>query len=163
MDHPSHNQTPNVVVLWECDHPTPQAKLGLDILAFSEEHHCRSRPPLCPPHCIQRSVSCFLAMGAPSLTQEELHPEVLPLQSALTGCNSVLQSTATAGCDGCGTVAEVATPTNAWPSAGAGIKLAVMVTCSMSLLCCFKLFLIRVPYRWNECIRLIKPCANLRI
>ena len=88
-------------------------------------------------------------MGAPSLTQEELHPEVLPLQSAFTGCNSVLQSAASAGCDGGGTVAEVATPTNAWASAGAGIRFAVMVTCSMPLLCCFKLFLIRVPYRWN--------------
>ena len=54
-------------------------------------------------------------MGAPSSTQEELQPEVLPPQSALTGCNSVLQSTATAGCDGGGgggTGAEVATPTN---------------------------------------------------
>ena len=88
-------------------------------------------------------------MGAPSLTQEELHPEVLPLQSAFTGCNSVLQSAASAGCDGGGTVAEVATPTKAWASAGAGIRFAVMVTCSMPLLCCFKLFLIRVPYRWN--------------
>ena len=90
-------------------------------------------------------------MGAPSATQEELHPEVLPLQSAFTGCNSVLQSTATAaGCDGCCTVAAVATPTNAWASAGAGIRFAVMVTCSMSLLCGFKLFRIRVPCRWNS-------------
>lgn len=88
----------------------------LGILASSEEHHSRSIAALpSPPHCIQRSVSCFLAMGAPSSTQEELQPEVLPPQSALTGCNSVLQSTATAGCDGGGgggTVAEVATPTN---------------------------------------------------
>ena len=89
-------------------------------------------------------------MGAPSVTQDELHPDVLPLQSAFTGCNSVLQSTAAAAAAFCccccrATVEDLASPTSVCASPGAGIKFAVIVTCSIPSWCCFKLFRIKVP------------------